>query len=698
MAKINKSMNKRLLNREKGQTYILVLVFMLIGTLLITPLLSFMSSGLSNTLKYQNRTHELYAANAGVREAVWNLKTGKVSLTAGGILSPLPLQENDDTQRPNARPIDVSIFCMDKNQIGGIYKVAATATTPHKSSTTIEAWVETRPFLMDYAIITPSTLTSTSNGSSHPEINGSVAGDVTGFTGVISGRIDEPWDASQWPFNVLSTYYYGQAYATNTTYGPTIDAGSGVVERRAGISHGDLEFTGNGGTLRLTGTIYVEGNLDLAKNHDFTLDLNSQTIYVTGDIYAPPGKPTITGSGCIIAAGDINFQPMMANNPDDYIFVMSTLGEVNFQPGGDYYGTVAGKVNIHLSPSNTITHTDPPLSLNFPGAFEGINSAVHIITWNISPPYAAANTLMYITTDNLSYGVVGTPYSQSLATTGGTPDYTYTIDSGALPDGLTLTTGGLISGTPAASGAGISGFVVRATDAGSRTAIRSFTINILSSPPQQLAVATGAATNITNQSATLNGSLTNMGAAYTVSVSFEYGLTPTTIIIPVAGVPSSLNVPNSFIANMTGLAASTTYYYRAVARAGAEVVYGDNKTFTTSSTAPMPPEVNTVSVTLSSSSKTFSVLGRLVQLGSATNATLWVKWDRNAVVPADESSGWVAASPTSTTSDGTDFSLNINSPYGGSGKWPAGYTYYFRVKAIGNNGQIVYGAEISYTN
>jgi hypothetical protein len=283
-----------------------------------------------------------------------------------------------------------------------------------------------------------------------------------------------------------------------------------------------------------------------------------------------------------------------------------------------------------------------------------------------------------------------------LSTTGGTPNYIYAIDSGALPDGLTLTTDGLISGTPAASGAGISGFVVRAADAGGRTALRSFTINILSSPPEQLEVETGAAINITDQSVTLNGSLANMGSAYTVSVGFEYGLTPTTIMFPVTGVPSSLNIPNSFIANMAGLAANTTYYYRAVARAGTEVVYGDNKTFTTSSTGLVPPEVNTVSATLSSSGKTFTVLGRLVHLGSATNATLWVKWNRNAAVPADESSGWVAASPASTASDGTDFSLNINSPYGGSGKWPTGYTYHFRVKAIGNNGQIAYGADLSY--
>ena len=55
-----------------------------------------------------------------------------------------------------------------------------------------------------------------------------------------------------------------------------------------------------------------------------------------------------------------------------------------------------------------------------------------------------------ITTGSLATGKVGAAYSQKLAATGNTP-ITWTIESGSLPAGLTLT-GDTISGTPTAAG------------------------------------------------------------------------------------------------------------------------------------------------------------------------------------------------------------------------------------------------------
>ena len=45
-------------------------------------------------------------------------------------------------------------------------------------------------------------------------------------------------------------------------------------------------------------------------------------------------------------------------------------------------------------------------------------------------------------------GEVGTPYSFQLTVSGGTPPYTIYIMDGTLPDGLSLSSDGLISGTP----------------------------------------------------------------------------------------------------------------------------------------------------------------------------------------------------------------------------------------------------------
>jgi X-Pro dipeptidyl-peptidase len=80
-----------------------------------------------------------------------------------------------------------------------------------------------------------------------------------------------------------------------------------------------------------------------------------------------------------------------------------------------------------------------------------------------------------ITTAALPNGTEGAAYSQALAATGDAP-ITWTLGAGALPGGLTLSSEGVISGVPTASGA--FNFTVKAENgAGSDTAAFSITVN-----------------------------------------------------------------------------------------------------------------------------------------------------------------------------------------------------------------------------
>ncbi|MGA8730703.1 MAG: Ig domain-containing protein, partial [Terracidiphilus sp.] len=64
---------------------------------------------------------------------------------------------------------------------------------------------------------------------------------------------------------------------------------------------------------------------------------------------------------------------------------------------------------------------------------------------------ASAKSLS-ITTTSLPSGQVGTAYSATLAATGGTSPYAWSLTSGTLPAGLTLNAAtGAISGTPTAA-------------------------------------------------------------------------------------------------------------------------------------------------------------------------------------------------------------------------------------------------------
>jgi hypothetical protein len=85
---------------------------------------------------------------------------------------------------------------------------------------------------------------------------------------------------------------------------------------------------------------------------------------------------------------------------------------------------------------------------------------------------AGTGSGLIISTSSLPNGTQGAAYQQSLAATGGTAPYNWSLISGTLPMGLTLSAGGTISGTPAAGGG--SSFSVQVTD---------------SSAPQQTATA-----------------------------------------------------------------------------------------------------------------------------------------------------------------------------------------------------------------
>jgi len=81
-------------------------------------------------------------------------------------------------------------------------------------------------------------------------------------------------------------------------------------------------------------------------------------------------------------------------------------------------------------------------------------------TWNGDS--TTVHEEVVITTTSLSIGVVGSAYSATLQATGGSGSYTWTVLSGSLPDGLSLSSAGVISGTPTASGTFY--FTVEATD------------------------------------------------------------------------------------------------------------------------------------------------------------------------------------------------------------------------------------------
>lgn len=62
------------LSDQKGQALTMVLAFMLLSSLTITPLLSFLGTTLETNRLYEVKTDTLYAADAGIEDAIWQIK------------------------------------------------------------------------------------------------------------------------------------------------------------------------------------------------------------------------------------------------------------------------------------------------------------------------------------------------------------------------------------------------------------------------------------------------------------------------------------------------------------------------------------------------------------------------------------------------------------------------------------------------
>jgi hypothetical protein len=113
-------------------------------------------------------------------------------------------------------------------------------------------------------------------------------------------------------------------------------------------------------------------------------------------------------------------------------------------------GVLAGTPTTTGSSTVTVRGTDAN------GCFADVAYTIVIAAAPVSCP---AITLAPLTLPN---GTIGVAYSQTITATGGTAPYAYSLTSGALPAGLTLTTAGVVAGTPTT--AGTHTFTVRGTD------------------------------------------------------------------------------------------------------------------------------------------------------------------------------------------------------------------------------------------
>src|SRR6266404_4830531 len=135
------------------------------------------------------------------------------------------------------------------------------------------------------------------------------------------------------------------------------------------------------------------------------------------------------------------------------------------------------------------------ISVFTPGRFGGTSGA---ITFTISPAPVTTTTTtsstitspLAITTTSIPIGTTGTSYSASLVATGGTAPYSWSVTSGSLPPGLTMSSAGAISGTPTTSGS--YSFVGTVKDAAAGTLSFTYSTSIAAGAIAPLSITTAS--------------------------------------------------------------------------------------------------------------------------------------------------------------------------------------------------------------
>jgi hypothetical protein len=195
----------------------------------------------------------------------------------------------------------------------------------------------------------------------------------------------------------------------------------------------------------------------------------------------------VTGPDFLFSAADLASGPA-ALPVNTAIARGINFNTANVYPGLAGPGTIDPRTTIIFDKVGPLYSSTGPYNLAGPelpsvpsflwGSYDGSTNDPVIYPNGTSIANLAAEVLIQISPANLPNGTNGVAYSTTtLTATGGQSPYTWSLVSGsALPPGLSLSSGGVISGTPTASGTYV--VSIQVTDGASRTVAVNYSITI----------------------------------------------------------------------------------------------------------------------------------------------------------------------------------------------------------------------------
>ncbi len=313
---------------------------------------------------------------------------------------------------------------------------------------------------------------------------------------------------------------------------------------------------------------------DISSTPNPNLATQQQTPFFTGT-NAVPCTGTATAPGTFT---DTSTDPA-SNSENCYgyeITVTQNGGSLTTTP--NYYGILSTADNATSPAYSAAPGYDLATGLGSPNAAALVNA----------PEWSGLS----IGNSALAQGTVGTAYLQTLTASGRIPPYTWSIVSGSLPPGLSLSSAtGIISGTPTA--AGLSNFSVQVADSESTpaAAMASFALTVV--PPPVASTTTtltsSLATVATGTSVTFTATVSGAGGVPAGTVTFYNG--------------TSL-IGSSTLANGRAKLATS---FSAAGSATIEAIYGGNPNFTGSTSAPLTETIVNPGVTANIGPNTLTI-------------------------------------------------------------------------------------------
>ncbi|MBM3172516.1 MAG: hypothetical protein FJZ85_02165 [Chloroflexi bacterium] len=284
-----------------------------------------MATSLKSNIVVEERTLGFYAADAGIEDVVWKYKDGQDPFASG----------TSYTMAEQLNGMTVTIERLEEPEIGAdgiVYTVKSTARLNGEIKGEIIAELVGGA---DFTWLFDAAITSAQDVTLKPGtvvVGDVVYGDDISNQGEVDGEIIQDTELQdKWPSAaLLSAFYYNQVKDLTPYPSDEITlAGDQCNPTVIGplYRNGNLTLKGSGWG-RLDGLVYVTGTVTVNPTSGCDLDLNGQTIFseyhgncdAPGDsaIYIGP-KAKLWGTGCVIAVGNVVFQPQLTGTGEKRI-------------------------------------------------------------------------------------------------------------------------------------------------------------------------------------------------------------------------------------------------------------------------------------------------------------------------------------------------------------------------------------------